>query len=65
MNSDDTLGALATMLTTTAMNVTSSDEQLKEDDMNTIFNTKNTLHKSERSGFVVSAATSVGSFLNY
>ena len=41
MNSDDTLGALATMLTTTAMKVTSSDEQLKEDDMNTIFTTRN------------------------
>ena len=41
MNSDDTLGALATMLTSTAMNVTSSDEQLKEDDMNTIFTTRN------------------------
>ena len=41
MNSDDTLGALATMLTTTAMKITSSDEQLKEDDMNTIFTTRN------------------------
>ena len=41
MNSDDTLGALATMLTTTAMSVASSDDQLKESDINTIFTTKN------------------------
>ena len=41
MNSDEGLGSLATMLTATAKDINTSDDQLKEDDMNTIFNTRN------------------------
>ena len=41
MNSDEGLGSLATMLTATAKSINTSDEQLKEDDMHTIFTTKN------------------------
>ena len=41
MKSDEGLGALATMLTTTAMTISSADEELKEADMNTLFTTRN------------------------